>query len=79
MKTHLTIIGQSLRKARKRHFPKDGLQAFSVRICISRATLQKMEKGDLSVSIGKYYEAARVLGLEADFNELFAEQESLFG
>lgn len=78
METHLPAIGHSLRKARKRHFPNDDLQAFAVRICVSRATLQKMEKGDLSVGIGKYYQAAAILRLESDFSKLFSEQESLF-
>ncbi len=75
---HLIIIGQTLKKARKKHFPQDDLQAFAVRICVSRATLQKMEKGDLSVGIGKYYEAARLMGMEKNFSNLFFEKESLF-
>lgn len=78
MITHLPQIGAALRKARKLHFPQDDLQNFAVRICVSRATLQKMEKGDLTVGIGKYYEAARVLGVEKGFEALFTEPESLF-
>ncbi|MGB1109207.1 MAG: helix-turn-helix domain-containing protein [Gammaproteobacteria bacterium] len=64
-------IGVQLRAARKRRFPKDDLSAFALRIGVSRATLQKMEKGDLSVGIGKYFAAAQVLGLENGFRKLF--------
>jgi transcriptional regulator with XRE-family HTH domain len=78
MDTALPPLGQRLRTARRRHFPGDDLQAFAVRIGVSRATLQKMEKGDLSVSIGRYYAAARVLGLTATFDALLAEAPSLF-
>ena len=49
-----------------------------MRIGVSRATLQKMEKGDLSVSLGRYYAAAQVLGLNATFDALLAEAPSLF-
>lgn len=78
MPNHLSLLGQRLRAARKRHFPRDDLAAFALRIGVSRATLQKMEKGDLSVSIGRYYTAARVLGLAATFDALLDEPASLF-
>lgn len=74
----LPVIGQQLKRARKKAFPQDDLEAFSVRIGVARATLQKMEKGDLSVSLSKYYQAAEVLGLEKGFDALFAIEESLF-
>ena len=54
------------------------MKAFALRIGVSRATLQKMEKGDLSVSLGKYYQAAKVLGLEHTFEQLFQQPVSLF-
>ncbi|AFT69460.1 Helix-turn-helix domain protein [Alloalcanivorax dieselolei B5] len=37
-----------------------------------------MEKGDLSVSLGKYFQAAKLLGLEAPFHELLKPRQSLF-
>lgn len=77
MKT-LLILGQKLRLARKQYFPGDDLEAFALRIEVARATLQKMEKGDLSVSLSKYYQAAEILGLEKGFNQLFDIEESLF-
>jgi transcriptional regulator with XRE-family HTH domain len=51
---------------------------FALRVGVSRATLQKMEQGDLSVAIGKYYSAAQVLGLTDAFNDLLKPEESLF-
>lgn len=78
MKSHLPRLGEQLRKARKRNFPEDDLHAFAIRIDVSRATLQKMEKGDLTVGIGKYFSAASVLNLQATFNQLFHEEKGLF-
>lgn len=72
------LATEILRDARKRQFPDDNLAAFALRIGVSRATLQKMEKGDLSVSIGKYYSAARVLGLTDGFERLLQMPRSLF-
>ena len=75
---HLLSLGQNLKAARRKHFPQDDLQAFALRIGVARATLQKMEKGDLSVSFSKYYQAAEVLGLAQGFEQLFVIEESLF-
>lgn len=74
----LPTLGANLRESRKRQFPGDDLSAFALRIGVGRATLQRMEKGDLSVSLGKYYSAARVLGLEQDFEQLLQPPVSLF-
>lgn len=71
-------LGTQLRAARKKYFPGDDMPAFALRIGVSRATLQRMEKGDLSVSFGKYYQAAWVLGLEQPFSQLFKLPVSLF-
>jgi hypothetical protein len=78
MNEFLPKLGKRLREARKCHFPQDDLRAFSIRIDVSRATLQKMEKGDLSVGMGKYFSAAKVLGLQHAFNKLFHEERGLF-
>lgn len=78
MTHYLTALGDRLRRARSRRFPHDNLAAFALRIGVSRSTLQKMEKGDLSVTIGKYYRAAEVLGLEETFGRLLHVEESLF-
>jgi len=75
---HFTALGKNLRKARKKCFPHDDMKAFAMRLGISRATLQKMEKGDVSVSFKYYYQAAQLLSLEEGFNQLFVVNESLF-
>ncbi|VAW55947.1 hypothetical protein MNBD_GAMMA07-2219 [hydrothermal vent metagenome] len=74
----LPILGQNLRLARKKNFPKDDMKAFALRLGVSRATLQKMEKGDLSVSFKYYYLAAKLLSVEEGFNQLFVIKASLF-
>lgn len=77
MKT-LPQIGSQLRQARKIRFPGDDLAAFAMRIGVSRATLQKMEKGELSVTLANYHRAAEVLSLSHTFSSLFELPESLF-
>lgn len=74
----LPELGANLRRARKDRFPTDDLAAFALRIGVSRSTLQKMEKGDLSVATGKYYRAAQILGLTETFHGLLHIEESLF-
>ena len=74
----LPELGLRLRQARKQLFPNDDLAAFAVRVGVSRATLQKMEKGELSVTLANYYRAAEVLDLRATFDKLFEQPESLF-
>jgi len=78
MAHHLPPLGENLRHARKRRFPNDDLAAFALRVGVSRSTLQKMEKGDLSVGIGKYYRAAQVLRLSDTFSDLLHLEDSLF-
>lgn len=75
---YLAKLGNNLRAARKRSFPKDDLTAFAIRIGVSRATLQKMEKGDMSVSLKRYYQAAQLLGMESQIESLFFKEPSLF-
>ena len=71
-------LGQNLVTSRKRRFPGDTQKSFAKRIGVGRATLQRMESGDLSVSIAKYFAAAEVLGLESQFDDLLKAQVSLF-
>ncbi|MYA16631.1 MAG: helix-turn-helix transcriptional regulator [Gammaproteobacteria bacterium] len=78
MTDYLGELGDNLRRARKRRFPNDDMAAFALRIGVSRSTLQKMEKGDLTVAMGKYYRAAEILGLAETFGTLLREEESLF-
>jgi len=77
MKT-LHQLGNNLRQARKKCFPHDDMVAFALRVGISRATLQKMECGDLSVSLKYYFQAALLLNAEQGFSQLFLQKKSLF-
>lgn len=73
----LPKLGAQLAAARKKRFPKDDLETFARRLRVARSTYQRMEKGDLSVSMARYYKAAALLELDASFEQLFAlpEQE----
>lgn len=73
----LATLGLNLRTARKQQFPKDDMKAFAFRIGVSRATLQKMEQGELSVSLAKYYQAAEVLSLTHTFFGLLQPEVNL--
>ena len=77
MTRRLLSLGERLSKARKRFYPNDTQQIFAVRIGVSKATYSKMEKGDLSVSMDKYFEAAALLGLQEGFDQLFKVEKSL--
>ncbi len=74
----LSELGGNLLASRKKMFPGDTQKAFAKRIGVGRATLQRMEAGDLTVSIGKYYSAAKVLNLEPAFAALLKPGVSLF-
>ena len=74
----LAQLGGNLRLSRKKHYPHDDMAAFAMRLGISRATLQKMEKGDLSVSLKYFYQAAKLLDAEQGFTQLFVLEKSLF-
>jgi len=76
--TRLKLMGENLHNARKKSFPQDTLANFALRIGVSRATLQKMERGELSVTLDKYYGAAKVLNLAHTFDDLLKTEESLF-
>ena len=75
---NIISLGVNLRKSMKATFPNDDLKAFSVRLGCSRATLQKMLKGDSSVAIGKYLLAAELLDATQGFDNLFKIEPSLF-
>lgn len=49
---------------------------FAERVGVSRNTLARLESGDPSVALGTYLRALRVLGLEADINQV-ASDDSL--
>ena len=71
-KSHLSELGIALRLLRKQKFPMDDQRNFAFRIGVSRATYQRMESGDLSVSMQKYHDAAKLLGVSDRFVSLFS-------
>ena len=71
-------IANNLRLSRKKHFPKDTMSDFAIRCEIGLSTYKKMEKGDLSVGMNQYFKAAKVLGQQSGFGELFKIQEDWF-
>ena len=64
----LAAFGLRLREARLRRGISTVL--FCERMNISRDTLNRLEKGDASISIGSYLRAMRILGLDSDFDVL---------
>jgi transcriptional regulator with XRE-family HTH domain len=56
----LIALGENLRLARKRR--RETLASFAERMQVSVPTLQKMEKGDPTVSIGVYASALWLIG-----------------
>lgn len=77
---YLKELGIRLRAARKKQFPKDTQTEFGFRFGVGRITCQKMEQGDLSVSMKHYYAAAELLKMQSQFSELFKadKKEKLF-
>lgn len=60
-KEALALFGQMIKLGRKTR--KMSEVDFASRIGISRATLQKIEKGDPKVEIGFFFEAAHIAGV----------------
>jgi DNA-binding XRE family transcriptional regulator len=60
----LLEVGEKLASLRKQFYPDDNQTTFAFRIGVSRATYQKMEKGDLTVSMHAYFKAAELLGVK---------------
>jgi transcriptional regulator with XRE-family HTH domain len=67
----LENLGQRLKDARLRR--RFSMETVCARADISRPTLYKVEKGDLSVAIGLYVQVLRVLGLVEDLSSIAKE------
>ena len=67
-------IGENIKLARKRR--KLTAAQVAERAGIHRATLHRVEKGDVSVAIGIYFNVLKVLNLEKDFYNI-AEDDQL--
>lgn len=72
----LSALGARLKA--ERLIKNETQKIFAARIGVSVPTLNKMEKGDSSVSIGHWTEALRVFGREKDIQLLLSSQEDLF-
>ena len=68
-------LGENLKALRKLRYPRDDQRRFAARIKVSRATYQKMEKGDPSISLGSYLSAAELLGVADRLSHLFLAPE----
>jgi transcriptional regulator with XRE-family HTH domain len=69
----LSQLGERLRLARLRRKLSNAVVA--QRAGISRTTLYKVEAGDPGATLGTYLRVMAVLGLEADFNALAADDK----
>jgi len=67
----LAQMGEQIKLARKRR--KLTTIQVAERADIARSTLNLIEKGDPSVAMGAYFNVLRVLGLQADFLKLAAD------
>ncbi len=68
-------LGNNLKALRKLRYPRDDQRRFAARIQVSRATYQKMEKGDPTISLGSYLAAAELLGVADKLLNLFLAPE----
>jgi transcriptional regulator with XRE-family HTH domain len=65
----LKELGEGLKVARQRR--RQSQMDFSERLMISRATLQRMERGDPTVALGAWVTAAWLLGRLSDLQVVF--------
>ncbi|MCD0490687.1 helix-turn-helix domain-containing protein [Pedobacter sp. MC2016-14] len=69
----LDTLGENIRLSRLRR--KLSVMQVAERAGISRATLWQIERGKPTVTMGAYFQVLFVLGLEADFLKLAADDE----
>ncbi len=72
----LSALGARLKA--ERLLKNETQQTFAARLGVSVPTLNKMEKGNPSVSIGHWTAALRLLGREKDLQFVLSPQEDLF-
>lgn len=65
----LDELGEGLKIARQRR--RQSQADFAERLMVSRATLQRMERGDPSVALATWVAAAWLLGRLSDFQRVF--------
>lgn len=78
--TSLETLGRNLRARRLAYAQITGqpetLSAAAVRLGVTPKTLREMERGNLRVSLGKYYAAALLYGGVEGFEQLFKPPEN---
>ncbi len=70
---HAEALGERLRLARHRR--RMSLADLAQRVGVTRDTLARLERGDLSTSLGVLARVLSVLGLEADLDRLATDDE----
>ena len=73
---HIESLGARLKEERLRK--NDTQKMFAARIGVSVPTLKKMEDGNLSVQIGSWVTALRMLDRESDLDLLLASPQDIF-
>lgn len=73
LQRQLTALGERIRVARLRR--RISGVVFAERVGVSRDTMNRLEKGDSTISIGTYATALRVLGLDKDLDRVAADDE----
>ncbi len=70
-------LGLRLKGARKRR--RMTMESFAERVGIAKSTLQRMEKGDPTVSMGAFVNAIFILGLDKEIKNLLAPERDTRG
>lgn len=70
---HAEALGERLRLARRRR--RMSLAEMAKRVGVTRDTLSRLERGDLSTSVAVLAQALSVLGMEEDLDLLAADDE----
>ena len=72
-KRRAEALGERLRLARMRR--RMSLTELAARVGVSRGTLSRLERGDLSTGLGVLANVLSVLGLEGDLDQLARDDE----
>ncbi|MFA4994234.1 MAG: helix-turn-helix transcriptional regulator [Bdellovibrionales bacterium] len=70
-------LGRSVAVARKRR--RISLDSMAERMMVSRSTVQRLEKGDATISLGILATALWVLGLHTRISDLMPPEKDLIG
>jgi transcriptional regulator with XRE-family HTH domain len=68
-------LGKQLKILRKTHYPYDDLEAFALRIGVSKNTYQKIETGKGNPSLNTLIQITNLYDLQDNLLKLFVEPE----